>query len=154
MNWHICHKRKLLFFCSYFQHISLCFYLDFKRESSLDAKFNFASKEYPNYILLTDPATPKTRNTWKMWWHHHIFRYFLFLGQQGPSKVCRVGTRWMQNLIPHPTSSPDWDLSKNTGRYVENTNKKNSFSSSKINKYYFIILLILFWRPILSWNFL
>ena len=26
-----------------------------------------------------------------------FFRYFLFLGYQGPSKVCSVGTRWMQN---------------------------------------------------------
>ena len=33
----------------------------------------------------------------------------------------------MQNLIPRPTSSPDRSLSKNTGRYVENTNKKRSF---------------------------
>ena len=36
-------------------------------------------------------------------------------------------------------------LSKNMGRYVENTNKKVVFffSSSKINKYYFIILTII-----------
>ena len=36
-------------------------------------------------------------------------------------------------------SSPSRNLSKNTGRYVENTNKKIVFffSSSKINKYYF-----------------
>ena len=27
----------------------------------------------------------------------------------------------------HPTSSPDRNLSKTTGRYVENTNKKSSF---------------------------
>ena len=38
-----------------------------------------------------------------------------------------MGTRWMRNLIPHPTSSPDRNLSKNTGRYVANTNKKSSF---------------------------
>ena len=31
----------------------------------------------------------------------HFFRYLLFLGQWGPSKVCRVGTRWMWNLICH-----------------------------------------------------
>ena len=31
---------------------------------------------------------------------------------------------WMWNLVLHPTSSPDRKLSKNTGRYVENTNKK------------------------------
>ena len=35
--------------------------------------------------------------------------------------------RWMWNLIPHPTSSPDLNLSKNTGRYVEHTNKKVVF---------------------------
>ena len=56
-----------------------------------------------------------------------FFKYFLFLGQRGPSKVCSVGTRWMQNQIPHPTSSPDQNLSKNKGRYVENTNTKSSF---------------------------
>ena len=43
---------------------------------------------------------------------------------RGPSKVSRVGSRWMQNLILHPTSSLDRNLSKNTWRYVENTNKK------------------------------
>ena len=52
---------------------------------------------------------------------------------------------WMRNQIPHPTSSPDRNLSKNTMRYVENTNTKSSFflSSSKINQYYFIILTII-----------
>ena len=32
----------------------------------------------------------------------------------------------MRNLIPHPTISPDQNLSKNMGRYVENTNKQKS----------------------------
>ena len=51
----------------------------------------------------------------------------------------------MQNLIPHPTSSPDRNLSKHIGRYAENTNKKVVFffSSSKINKYDFNILTII-----------
>ena len=35
--------------------------------------------------------------------------------------------RWMQNLILHPGSSPARNLSKNTRRYVENTNKKVVF---------------------------
>ena len=56
-----------------------------------------------------------------------LFWYFLFQGQQGISKVCRVGTRWMWNLIPHPTSSPNRNLSKKTGKYVKNTNKKQFF---------------------------
>ena len=57
-----------------------------------------------------------------------FFMYFLFLGLRGLSKVCRVGTRWMRNLIPQPTSSPDQNLSKNMGRYVKNTDKKYFFS--------------------------
>ena len=59
---------------------------------------------------------------------------------------------WMKNLIPHPTSYPNRNLSKNMGRYVENTNKKVVFffSSSRINKYYFIIFLR---RPILDLKF-
>ena len=75
----------------------------------------------------------------------HFFWYFLFWGQQGPSKVCIVGIRWMQNQILHPMSSPAQNLGKNTGRYVKNTNKKSSFfhSSSKINNYCFIILTII-----------
>ena len=36
-------------------------------------------------------------------------------------------SRWIQNLIPHPTISPNRNLSKNTGIYVENSNKKSSF---------------------------
>ena len=74
-----------------------------------------------------------------------FFQVFLVFGASGPSKVCHVGTRWMWNQILHPTSSPDQNLSKNTGRYVENTNTKSSFflSSSKINQYYFIILTII-----------
>ena len=63
MNWHICHKKKLLF-CSYFLHISLCFYSNFDWESLLNENFDSASNEYPHSILLIDFATPKTRNTW------------------------------------------------------------------------------------------
>ena len=74
-----------------------------------------------------------------------FFQVFLIFGVAGPSKVCRVGTSWMWNLILHPTSSPDRNLSKNTRRYVKNTNTKSSFflSSSNINHYCFIILTII-----------
>ena len=65
-----------------FQHISSCFYLNFNWEISLDAELNFASNKYPLDILLMDPTTPKTRNTWKnvMMSSSHFSRYFLFLG--------------------------------------------------------------------------
>ena len=121
---------KNYYFFSYFQHIYLCFYSNFEREGSLDAELNFESKEYPFGILFMGPSTPKTRNTWKhviMTSSSRFFRYLLFWGDRGPSKICRVGTRWIWNLITHPTSSPTQNLSKNTGRYVENMNKKSSF---------------------------
>ena len=73
-----------------------------------------------------------------------FFKYLLFLGQRGPSKLCLVGTHWMWNLIPHPTSSPDRNLSKNMGRCKKYKQKSSFFFSSfKINKYYFIILTII-----------
>ena len=56
---------KNYFICSYFRHISLCFYSNFDRESSLDVELNSASNVYPLDILLMNPATQKTRNTWK-----------------------------------------------------------------------------------------
>ena len=56
--------KKNLLLCSYFQHISLWFYSNSERESSLDAEFNSASNEYPHGILLMDLATPKAINTW------------------------------------------------------------------------------------------
>ena len=56
-----------------------------------------------------------------------FFRYFLFLGQRGLSKVCSVGTRWMRNLHAHPMSAHTRNSSKKRGRYVENSNKKIIF---------------------------
>ena len=78
-----------------------------------------------------------------------------FWGSGVRQKVCRVGTRWMRNLILHPTSSLDRNLSKNKGRYVKNTNQKSSFfhSSSKINNYYFIILTIILLFKLLFYYF-
>ena len=126
----------------------------------MDAEFDSTSSEYPHCIILTDLATPKSMKYLKKCDDHVIItffsRYFLFLGYQDPSKVCSVGNRWMRNQIPHPTSTPHRNWSKNTGRYVENMNTKSSFflSSSKINKYYIIILTIILLifprRPILS----
>ena len=54
----------------------------------------------------------------------------------------------MWNQIPHPKSSPSWNLSKNTQRYVENTNKKSSFLLGQIcqfNHYGWLILLKFYW---------
>ena len=56
-----------------------------------------------------------------------FFQVFLVFGVAGSIKSMQCGYSLMRNQIPHPTSSPDWNLSKNTMRYVENTNKKSSF---------------------------
>ena len=107
------------------------FYSNFKQEQSLDGEYNSASNEYPLGILLVDPVPQKTRNTWKnvtMSSSSRFFMYFLFFVEQDPSKVCRVGTRWMQNWIPHPTTAPVQNLSKTSWRYIENTSWKSSFS--------------------------
>ena len=75
--------KKNYLFCLYFWHISPCFYSNFDRESSLDAELNSPSNEYPLGILLMDPATPKTRNTWKngmMMSSFHVFQLFLVFG--------------------------------------------------------------------------
>ena len=59
-------------------------------------------------------------------------------------KVCRVGTRWMRNLISHPTSSPDRNLSKITWRYVKNMNKKVVFFFSFLPPKLINIILLFF----------
>ena len=79
-----------------------------------------------------------------------FFRYFFFLGWRGPSKVCSVGTRWMWNQIPHPTSSPDQNLIKSTIRYVENTNKKIVFFNDKYVNLTIMVDLF-YWNSIGSW---
>ena len=85
---------KKLLFCSYFRHISLCFYSNFDQESSLDAEFDSTSNEYPHFILLMDPATPKTRNTWKKCDDDVIitfFQVFLDFGVAGSVKSMLCG---------------------------------------------------------------
>ena len=86
--------KKNYFFCLYFWHISPCFYSNFDWESSLDVELNSASNEYPLSILLMDPATPKTRNTWKnmmMTSSSRFFQVFLVFGVAGSVKSMQCG---------------------------------------------------------------
>ena len=87
----------------------------------------FRIQRLPTQNTFDRPCYPKNRKYLKnimMTSSSCFFRYFLFFGYWGSSKVCRVGTRWMRNQIPHPTSSPNRNLSKNTMRYVKNMNEK------------------------------
>ena len=68
--------KKTTFLCSYFRHISLCFYSNSKRESSLDAEFNSAYNEYHTAYFNWRTLLPQKQEIpEKMWWwhHHHIF---------------------------------------------------------------------------------
>ena len=115
----------------YFRHISLCFYSNFDWERSLDAELNFCIQRVPTRHTFDGPRYPKKKKYLKK-----CDDISCFWG----SGVCQkyaewVLARWMRNLISHSMSSPDRNLSKNIGRYVENTNKKSSFFMIPIPKF-------------------
>ena len=102
------------------------FYSNFDRESLLDAELNFTSNEYPLGIFFTGPATPKTRNTWKNV-IIPFFQVFLIFGVARSAKSMSSGYSLDEKFNYASMSSLDQNLSKNIGRYVENTNKKVGF---------------------------
>ena len=60
----------------------------------MDAEFDFASNEYPHYILLTDPATPKNKKYLKKRDDDVIitfFQVFLVFGVAGSVKSMPSG---------------------------------------------------------------
>ena len=144
-------RKKLPFVFVFFTYLPL-FLLKFRLGELVGCRIWFCIQRVPTMHTFDGPCYPKNKKYLKnvmMMLSSCFFRYFLFLGWRGLSKVCSVGNHWMWNQILHPMSSPGWNLSKNTGRYVENTNTKSSFfiSFSKINQYYFnyyfIILTII-----------
>ena len=143
----------------YLRHISPCFYSKFRSGELVGCGIKFLIHRVPTRHTFDGHRYPKNKKYLKKWNDDVIisfFQVFLVFGVAGSVKSMPSG----YSLIPHPTSSLDRNLGKNTRRYVKNTNKKVVFffSSSKINKYYFInltiILLAHFRRPILSLNFL
>ena len=64
----------------------MCSYPNFDWESSLDAELNSAFNEYPLGILLTNLATPKTRNIIIT-----FFKLFLVFGVAGSVKSMSGG---------------------------------------------------------------
>ena len=107
INLGIGFKKKLLFLFIFLTYLFVLL-LKFRLGELVGCRIKFRIQQVPTW------HTSSSR----------FFRYFLFLGHQGSSKVCKMCTHWMRNLILHPTSSLDQNLSKKTGRYVENTNKK------------------------------
>ena len=66
---------------------------------------------------------------------NYLFVCIFYISSCVFTRISIERAHWMQNLIPHPMSSLDENLSKNTGRYVENTNKKSSFFMIPIPKF-------------------
>ena len=139
--------KKTTFFLLYFRHISLCFYSNFDRESSLDAEFYSASNKYPHCILLTDLATPKTRNTWKKRDDDVIITFFsgisCFWGRGVHQKYavwvlvgCRIIFPIQKSLLIEIWVKTHGDMLK-----IRTQKVVFFLFSSKINKYYFIIFL-------------
>ena len=67
-------RKKLLFVFAFSTYLSV-FLLKFWSGELVGCRIWFHVQRVPSCILLTNPATPKTRNTWKTWWwcHHHVF---------------------------------------------------------------------------------
>ena len=149
-------KKKTTFLFVFLTYLPV-FLLKFRSGELVGCKIWFCIQRVPTLHIFDGPHYPKDKKYLK-------------------KHVCNVGTCWMKNQIPHPRSSPDRNLSKKTGGYVENTNKKSSIFMIPIPKFilknclrpirYFkfkaISLANTWWhgiwirvkRPILSWNFL
>ena len=86
-------KEKNYFLCSYFRHISLCFYSNFEWESSMDAEF-FLIQRVTTLHTFDGPHYPKKRNTWKnvmMTSSSHFSGIYFFWG----SGVCQKYAVWV-----------------------------------------------------------
>ena len=130
-------KNKNYFFLLYFEHISLLLHLNFEFGDSLDVEFNFASKPYPQRILLRYQRHPKVKISIK----NMFLLKFSFLGAMGTSEICSAGRSWMGNSITHPTSPQTQNLGEVIRRYVKNTIRKSSFYFSSPKFRTFILLL-------------
>ena len=137
----------------------LVFLLKFRLRELVGCRIKFRIQQVPTRHTFDGPRYPKNKKYPKKWNDDIIipfFRVFLVFGVARSIKSIPSESFYMQHLILHPMSSLDRNLTKITGRYVKNTNKKSSFFLFflQINKYYFIILtiilLIFFRRPILS----
>ena len=147
MTWHICDKINYFLFISS-TYLPL-FLLKFWAGGLIGCGIKFHIQWVPTLHTCDEPGYPK-KNTWKMWWwhHHHFFQVFLIFGVAGSIKSMQCGYSLDVELNSDPTSSLAQNLSKNIGRYVENTNKKSSFILWQIcqfNHYGWLILLKFYW---------
>ena len=147
MNWHICHKRKLLFLFVFSTYLPV-FLLKFQAGELIGCGIWFRNQRVPTLHTFDRPRYPKNKKYLKnmMMTSSSCFSGIsCFWGSEARQKYAMwilVGREIKFHI--------QWALPlrirvKNTGRYVKNMNTKSSFfhSSSKINNYYFIILTII-----------
>ena len=93
INLGICIIKNNLF-CSYFWHISLCFYSNFDQESSLDVELNSACIHSASFWRTPLPQTQEIPE--KMWWwcHHQIISGISCFWGRG---VCQKYAKWVLN---------------------------------------------------------
>ena len=172
-------EKKILLFCPYFRHNSLCFYSNFDWESLLDVELNSTSNEYPHCILLIDPLPQIQEIHEKTWWwcHHQVFSGIsCFWGSEALQKYVEwvlVGCK-IKFCIQQALSIEIWV--KTQGVMSKIQTKKVVYFMIPIHK--FILknclrgapflnfkafwlantwwhgICIIFGRPILNWNFL
>ena len=130
-------KKKTTFLFVFLTYLPM-FLLEFRSGELVGCRIKFRIQRVSTWYTFDGPLYPKNKKYLKKRNDDIIipfFRVFLIFGVAGSIKSMPSGYSLDKNLIPHPTSSPNRNLSKKTGRYVENTNTKSSFflSSSKIN---------------------
>ena len=134
INLGTCIIKKTTFLFVFLTYLHV-FLLKFRSGELVGCGIKFHIQRVPTQHTFDGPLYPQNKKYLKKCDDDvTFFQIFLVFCAAGTKKVCRVGTRRMWSLILHPTSSPDLNLSKNMGTYVENTNKKGVFffSSSKL----------------------
>ena len=110
-------KQKTTFLFVFLTYLPV-FLLKFWSRELIGCRIKICIQRVPNRHTFDGPRYPKNKKYLKKW--NDDISPCVFT--QIPSGIAC----WMQNLIPHPTSSHDRNFSKNTGRYVKNPNKKSS----------------------------
>ena len=115
-------KKKTTFLFVFSTYLPL-FLLKFRLGELVGCGINFRIKRIPALHTFDGPRYPKNKKYLKKRDDDkpHYPKNKKYLKKRDDD------IPWMRNQIPHPTSSLNRNLSKNTGRYVEYTNKKNSF---------------------------
>ena len=129
MNWHIFHKRKLLFLFVFLPYL-LMFLVKFKVGELIGCGIKLHIQWVPTLHTFYRTRYPKNKKYLKKCDDDIIitfFQVFLVFGVAGSVKSMPSGYSLDAEFNSTSNKLSSWNLSKNTERYVENTNKKIVF---------------------------